>query len=289
MKIIFFGTPEYVVPILKGLYKKYQLAKSNDEIVAVVTQSPKASGRKGFIERSGVDNWAYKHHIDVIYDLNKIPEADLGVVAAYGKIIPKEVIGKFAHGILNVHPSLLPKYRGASPVQAAIAAGDTETGLTIIKMDEKMDHGPIVSRFKEEIKPDDTTESLRDRLFEMSVEFLIELLPNYLNGRIKPKEQDHDAATFTKIINKEDGFIELKDFKDAIEGKNADEINNFIRAMYPWPGAWTLLRLSATEGQAKRLKIINAHVKDGKLVPEKVQLEGKNEAPWKQFRQAYVI
>src|SRR3990172_4759611 len=114
MKIVFLGTPDYVLPILKALYKKY-------EIAAAVTQSPKPTGRKKFLTYSPVDTWAHQRKIPVIYDLDKVPKADLGVLAAYGKIIPPSVIQNLKSGILNIHPSLLPKYRGASPVQTAIA------------------------------------------------------------------------------------------------------------------------------------------------------------------------
>jgi methionyl-tRNA formyltransferase len=138
------------------LYKEYRTIKDKG-VIAVVTQPPKPAGRDKKIEYSAVDTWAYKKDIRILRDLDmrssdtgkNLPEADLGVVAAYGKIIPKEIISHFKFGILNIHPSLLPKYRGASPTQAAIAAGETTTGVTVIKMDENMDHGPVVSSLKE--------------------------------------------------------------------------------------------------------------------------------------------
>lgn len=284
MKIIFFGTPEYVVQILS------KLAKSH-EITAVVTQPPKPVGREQFKKYSPVDDWAHKRslaasggkrNIPIFFNFDKpFPEADLGVCAAYGKIIPQRVIGLFKFGILNIHPSLLPKYRGASPISTAIANGDTETGVTIIKMDEKMDHGPIVTFFKEEILPNDTTDSLRGRLFERAGDVLIQLIPAYISGKVKPKEQNEKEATFTKVLTREDGFINLKE-------KNLGEAERFLRAMTPWPGAWTLLRLSATEGQAsKRLKLLKAHLEKGKLILDEVQLEGKDPVSWKQFKEGY--
>jgi len=281
MKIIFFGTPEYVVPILAKLAKRH-------EIVAVVTQPPKPVGREQFKKYSPVDDWAYKRDIKILRDLDtkQFPDADLGVCAAYGKIIPQKVIGLFKFGILNIHPSLLPKYRGASPISEAIKNGDTESGVTIIKMDEKMDHGPIITFFKEEILPDDTTESLRERLFERSADVLIQLIPAYISGKVKPKEQNHNEATFTKVLTREDGFINLTLNREPLT------IYNFIRAMNPWPGAWTLLRLSTSlktsEGQArKRLKLLRAHLGEGKLLLDEVQLEGKDPVSWKQFKAGY--
>lgn len=259
MKIIFFGTPYYVVPILKKL-KKYH------EIVAVVTQSPKLAGRKQLKTYSAVDSFAHEKHIPIFYDFEKLPEAELGVCASFGNIIPQSVIKHFPLGILNIHPSLLPKYRGASPVSEAIKNGDTLTGVSIIKMDEKMDHGPIVTQFKEEIAKDDTTQSLRDRLFEKSADVLVELIEPYLKGKIKLKPQDEKAATFTKILTKEDGFIDLT------KSQSSEVTDNFIRAMYPWPGAWTYLP------NQKRIKLLPNNM---------VQLEGKNPVTLKQFEESF--
>lgn len=275
MKIIFFGTPESVVPVLAAIHKEFDRGIEKN-LVAVVTQGPKPVGRKQFLSYSPIDNWAHKHRIQIIRDLSsdELPEADLGILAAYGKIIPEKIINHFKYGILNIHPSLLPKFRGASPIQGAIAAGLKETGISVIKMDKEMDHGPIVSQFKEEIREDDTTETLTKRLFERSADFIVDLIPNYVSGKIKLKEQDHISATYTKILKKEDGFIKLSK-------KNPEEAYNFIRAMYPWPGAWTTL---TTE---KRLKILKAHLEDGKLVLDQVQLEGKNPVSWKEFKQGY--
>lgn len=269
MKIIFFGTPDYVLPVLKLLAKHH-------EIVAVVTQPPMPVGRDQFITYSPVDTWAHKRRIPVFCDFNRpLPEADMGILAAYGKIIPKKVIESFKCGILNIHPSLLPKYRGASPIQSAIAAGDTQTGATIIKLDEKMDHGPIITQFKEEITPNDTNESLCRRLFERSAEVLTQLIPAYVAKKITPKLQDETKATFTKILHKEDGFIDLKK-------KSPAEAERFVRAMYPWPGVWTYI-----EPEHKRLKILKVHLEEGKLILDEVQLEGKDPVTWKQFKEGY--
>ena len=274
MKTVFFGTPDYVLPILTALHKVYG-------VIGVVTQKPKEIGRKKFITRSPIDNWAYKHKVEVIYDLNKIPEADLGILAAYGEIIPEAVIKKLKFGILNVHPSLLPKWRGASPIQAANAPGQKQTGVTIIKLDGEIDHGPIVSQFTEDILDSDTTATLRQRLFERSADVLVALIKPYLDGKITPRPQNHQEATFTRQLKKESGFIDLTNTKP-------DEAERFIRAMQPWPGAWTLLRLSATEGQThKRLKIIKAHLETDQLVLDTVQLEGKNPVSYEEFKKGY--
>lgn len=286
MKIVFFGTPDYVLPILDSLYKVY--GKGKEGIILVVTQAPKPVGRNKIMTYSPVDKWAFEKKIPKTADLGDVTEADLGVVAAYGKIIPESVIKKFKYGILNVHPSLLPKYRGASPIQSAIAAGEAETGVTIIKMDTKIDHGPIVSRFKESIEPQDTNETLRTKLFERSAKFLIELIPSYITGVVKPKDQDESQATLTKVMAKEDGFINPEELARAINGKGAAKIHNLVRAMYPWPGAWTRVKIKK-DGmeQTLRLKMISSHLEGETLVPDEVQLEGKNPVKWQQFLDSY--
>jgi len=208
--------------------------------------------------------------------------ADAGVLASYGKILPAETLAIPKHGILNIHPSLLPKYRGPSPIQAAILAGDKQTGVTIIKIDEKVDHGPIVSQFTENIQADDTTDSLYRRLFTQGAEVLKTILPAYLEDQIKLRPQNHSQATYTKKLTRDDGKINWK--------KPADYNERFIRAMYPWPGAFTLLRprhRRGFAGQAKRLKILKAHLEKGKLILDQVQLEGKKPVTFKQFQEGY--
>ena len=309
MKIIFFGTPEYVIPVVDVLHKKYRLPNTKETgVVGVVTQPPSPAGRSNKLQHSPVDIWAWERKLTIVTELisTKLPKADLGIVAAYGKIIPENIIKHFPKGILNLHPSLLPTFRGASPVQAAIVTGTNPTGLTVIKMDKFLDHGSIVSSFKEDISSGDTTETLRQRLFEKSAQFLIDLIQGYLNGKIKLKEQDHKKATFTKTITREDGFIPPKYLRAVVDGKKVREkwqirfmpkynlqpttynIERFIRAMSLWPGAWTFLRFLRTEGYIqKRFKILKAHVKDNCLILDEVQLEGKKPVSFDEFVQGY--
>ena len=284
LKIVFFGTPDYVLPILTSLHKKFVTGPGKSPIVAVVTQSPKPTGRKQVITYSPVDKWAHEHKIPIHYSASELAvdsvKADVGILASYGEIIDKGVIDLFPHGILVIHPSLLPKYRGASPVLEAIMAGETVTGVTIFKMDKKVDHGPIVSQFREDIFPDDTTETLRARLFERSAEVLVELLTPYLQGKITPKVQDDRQASFTKIMTRKNGFIDLNK-------KSPEDAERFIRAMQPWPLAWTTVRISPTDRGVRRLKIHKAHLEGAKLVLDEVQLEGKERVSWKQFNEGY--
>jgi methionyl-tRNA formyltransferase len=285
VKIVFFGTPDYVMPILTSLHKKFVTGPGKSPIVAVVTQSPKPVGRKEIVTFSPVDKWAHEHGVPIHYSASQLAmdkvEADIGILASYGEIIRKDVMDLFPHGILVIHPSLLPKYRGASPIPEAIKSGDPITGVTIFKMDEKVDHGPIVSQFKEEILPTDDGETLRARLFARSAEVLVELMKPYLQNKITPKKQDESKATYTKLITREDGFIDLTRTVPV----NAER---FIRAMQPWPGAWTQVQFTINNSQfTKRLKIYKAHTDEGKLVLDEVQLEGKDKVEWKQFEEGY--
>lgn len=284
MKIVFFGTPDYVMPVLTAIHKEFVTGPGKSPISAVVTQRPRPVGRKQVLAYSPVDKWAHDHKIPMYYSasdlLEKPVDATLGILASYGEIIRKDVIDLFPQGILVIHPSLLPKYRGASPVPAAIANGDTVTGISIIKMDGKMDHGQIVCQSKENIETDDNSETLRARLFEKSAKVLIEMLDPYILGKIKLKKQNDEEASFTKLMTKQDGYID-------IDSRTPEETERFIRAMLPWPGTWTFIRLTKDDTEKQRIKLLKAHVDDGKLILDEVQLEGKDAVTWKQFMDGY--
>ncbi|MBP9759298.1 hypothetical protein KBD45_06395 [Candidatus Dojkabacteria bacterium] len=303
MRIIFFGTPDYVVPILDKLNKYH-------EIVAVVTQSPKPMGREKVITYSAVDSWAFKKKIPRNFDYVDLPEADMGVCASFGMIIPQVVLDLFPHGILNIHPSLLPQFRGSSPIQATLISGINPTGVSIIRMVDKLDAGPILTQFKEEVMPGDTNETLRARLFEKSADVLLEMIPAYIDGKITYKRQDEEKATFTTMIKKEDAFIPFEFIKNAMEinnnkdewkvgflknyslTPNAETINRFIKAMSFWPIAWTSVEITNNKQQiTKRLKIISSHTnpESGYLELDEVQLEGKKPTSWKLFKGSYGI
>ncbi len=175
------------------------------------------------------------------------PYFDLIITASYGKIIPKEMLDFPKYGALNVHPSLLPKYRGSSPVQYAILNGDKETGATIMLMDEKMDHGKILAQEKIRIEDRQTFLSLHNELAQISAELLVKTIPLWINNEIKPCPQDCAKATYAKIITKKDGKINWN--------KSAEEIECQIRAFSLWPGCWTILNI---DGEEKCLKIIDA-------------------------------
>ena len=313
MRIVFFGTPDYVLPILETVHRKFS-RHGVSPIAAVVTQPPRPSGRKQLKQFSAVDSWAFKKKLPIYHSaqeyLNSGTPADVGVLAAYGEIIPEFVINNFEFGILNVHPSLLPKWRGASPIQAALISGEKVTGATIIKLDQKVDHGPILSQFKEDVLDNDTTGILRERLFARSAEVLAQLLESYLKKKITPSEQAHAEATFTSQIKKGDAFIPPEYLDAAIRAQSLEvsweigfikdlslipsplSLDRFVRAMDPWPVSWTKIMLNGQRSMVKRLKIMKAHLEDlsinhQSLAIDLVQLEGKGPVSWKQFKEAY--
>jgi len=297
MKVVFFGTPDYVVPIAKILDEKF-------DVLAVVTQTPKKVGRKKILTPSPIEIWAKKNNIEVIYNLREIPDYDLGVLASFGRIVPNKVLTKPKHGIINIHPSDLPLWRGSSPVQATILSEEKMATVSIMLLDEKMDHGPILAKFEEKITSNDTTEVLRKRLFKISTDHLSTIIPMYVGGKITPTPQDHKKATYTKELKKDHAFIPPKYFSNALKGKttnekwnipflkdysiipNSENVEKFIRAANPWPIAWTKI-IQQKNKNPLRLKIIESHVEGKNLVPDIVQLEGKNPVSWKQFVSGY--
>lgn len=248
--ILFFGTSSFAVPSLERLASDPRF-----EILAVVTQPDRPVGRKAVMTEPPVKVAAKKLGLVVKqYDLIKSDEAfeelknisaDIGVVASYGQIIPARVLALPSHGMVNVHGSLLPKYRGASPIAAAIQNGDTETGVTFMVMDEQLDHGDTFGFIKTAIAKDETAGALHDRLALLAADALPDTLISFLEGSAQRVPQDHARATFTKILSREDGHINWNDSSEKIE--------RMIRAYHPWPECFTEL-------DGKRIKIHRAHI-----------------------------
>ncbi|MBI3761550.1 MAG: methionyl-tRNA formyltransferase, partial [Chloroflexi bacterium] len=223
------------------------------EIVGVVTQPDRPAGRGRRLAESAVKVTARELGLPIIQpETLRAPDAlaalrdwspEVIVVAAFGQILRKEVLDLPPFGCVNVHASLLPRHRGASPIPAAILAGDAETGVTVMKMDAGLDTGPILARRAEAIHPDDTTATLTVRLARLGAELLSETLPAYLARQITPQPQDDSQATYAKQLRKEDGQLNWS--------RPADELARRVRAFFPWPGAFTLW-----EGQP--LKILRA-------------------------------
>ncbi|QQG46398.1 MAG: methionyl-tRNA formyltransferase [Candidatus Niyogibacteria bacterium] len=299
MDFIFFGTSEFAIPILDALKNKGRLPK------LVVATPDRPAGRELKLKSSPVKMWAEKNGIPVIQPENlKNPDTlqkltdtkcRLVLVAAYGKIIPKEVLDLPEKGSLNVHPSLLPRYRGADPIRSAILAGDKKTGVTVMLMDEKMDHGPILTQKElEHLIFNAQYSILKSELAELGGKLLAETLPKWLAGEIKPKEQDHSKATYTKKITKEDGHINWSESAEIIERK--------IRALNPWPGTysfWNDKRIKILEAETPKMSCLGGSIKygevfkkdsgvavtckNGAILVKKLQLEGKKSQDAKNF------
>jgi methionyl-tRNA formyltransferase len=243
-RLVFMGTPDFAVPVLEALVGQYQ-------VVAVVTQPDRAAGRGQRAKFSPVKKTALAHDLPLLQPPSlRRPEAarelrelapDVIIVAAFGQILPPEVLAIPPHGCLNVHASLLPRYRGAAPIAAAILAGEEQTGVTIMLMDEGMDTGPILAQAECKIKPQDTTGSLSIMLAQQGADLLVETLPRWLEGQIVPQPQDDSLATYCQMITKKDGLIDWS--------LPATDLWLRVRAYDPWPGAYTYWR-------GKRLKIL---------------------------------
>lgn len=278
IKIVFFGTPEFGAVILQSLIG--QGSAGEYQIQLVITSPDKPSGRGNNLDSSSVRKVAEKFEVPVITpEKLRIKQADakvadpkivaqikklkpdVFVVASYGKILPPELLSIPKKGGLNVHGSLLPKYRGASPIQAAIAAGEKVTGVTIMLMNPEMDEGDLLGSAPIKIKEEDTFATLMPRMANVGADLLNKIIHLWVWGkRIKPTPQDHSQATYTKILTKEDGFINLE--------KPPKNLRALIRAFYPWPGVWA-------KYNDKVLKLLPDHM---------VQLESKAPTPLKQFK-----
>lgn len=232
-RVVFMGSPEFAVPSLRALVEaKY-------EVVLVVTQPDRPAGRGGKVQPPPVKVAAQSAGIPVfqpetmrdesVHQRLRDARADLHVVAAYGRILPQAVLDIPRRGTLNVHASLLPKWRGPSPIVAAIRAGDQETGVSIMELVRKMDAGPVLSRLVVPIGPADTAGTLEPRLAEAGAGELVRVLPSWLDGSITPEPQDEALATYCHIISKQDGRLRRE--MTAIEAECA------VRAYNPWPGA----------------------------------------------------
>ena len=290
-KIVFFGTPGFVVPILKTLEENFNL-------VGVVTAPDRKVGRKQILTPSPVKlaSQGLTLQPDEIFTPEKLDQQitsqllavkpDLFIVAAYGKIIPKEILNLSKFGGLNIHPSLLPKYRGPSPIQFAILNGEKVSGITIIKMDEKMDHGPVVFTKKIRLSKQDTFETLSKKMFTAAANILIKIIPDFVRGKTKPVVQDDAIATYCHIVKKEDGYFDIS------QPPTPNQLDKKVRAYFPWPGVWTKWSLSChpfgSEPQGRRPERLAKDLKIVKFYPGgTVQMEGKNKVKLEDFLNGY--
>lgn len=266
MNIVFFGSSSYVIPII-------EILKKNFELKLVLTTERSGGAVPSFCKQNKIEFLSVSSLKDQnTQHLILSAKAPVAVLADFGLIIPKNILNTFSKGIINLHPSLLPKYRGPTPVQTAILNGDKITGISIMKLDEQIDHGPLLAQEKEEILDTDTAESLYKRLFAKGANLLPIILNKYLGGSLNPIPQNDKNATFTKSLTRQHGHIEISKIKDQ---KSKLELERKIKAYFPWPGTWTQLRI-----KDKLLRI--------KLLPEnKLQVEGKKPVSYKDFLNGY--
>jgi methionyl-tRNA formyltransferase len=291
-KIIFVGTPEYSVPTLEALIKDERF-----NVAAVITAPDAPVGRKQILTPPPVKVAAEKYGLPILQPVSlkatfrnvafreiKKLNPDVIITIAYGQIIPPEILNLPRFGCLNLHASLLPKYRGASPIQAAIAAGDGITGITLMKMDAGLDTGPIIAQDTLTIANNETGESLHDKLAILSAKTLIKYLPDYLTGELKPNFQNNALATYAPKLTRQSGKINWN--------KPAEEIERLACAYYPWPGTWSkweekTLKIISVDSkilEINKYKIGEIFLRDGKMAVQcgkdallinKLQLAGK--------------
>lgn len=251
MKLVFMGTPEFAAGALEALLQ------AGHEVVCVVTQPDRPKGRSGEPQFSPVKECALKYGIEVFQPV-KIKEeeavkrlksypAEAYVVAAFGQILSREILKLPPYGCFNIHASLLPKYRGAAPIQRAIIDGETVSGVTIMKMDEGLDTGDMLARAEVVIAPEDTADTLHDKLSAAGARLIVETLPLIEQGRLTPEKQDDSRSTYAKMLTKEMGRIDWT--------RPAEETERLVRGLNSWPSAYTGIN-------GKMLKIWRADVKN---------------------------
>ena len=293
VRIVFMGSPEFAVPSLEALTKYYQLA-------GVVSQPDRPAGRGGILKPPAVKEAALRLHLPIIQpEKLRQPEAmeqlrawapDLIVVAAFGQILRTEVLDLPKFGCINVHGSLLPRWRGAAPIQASILAGDQETGITIMKMDPGVDTGPLLNQRSIPISAEETASTLFEKLAPIGASLLAETLPRYLFEELQPRVQPANGITYAPMLKKESGRLDFNQPAVVLERQ--------VRAYDPWPGTWfewnevTLkvlrARVSAQKSPGAGKKLIAdglpaVGTADGILILEEIQPAGKKPMPGKAF------
>jgi methionyl-tRNA formyltransferase len=284
---IFFGSDDFSIEVLKVLIE------NNIRPSFVITQPDRPKGRNLQLTPPPIKTFCIENNIEVLQP-EKLSDIEFGIclsraqssedlgfeyfiVASYGKIISKEILDLPKLGTLNVHPSLLPKYRGASPIETTILNNDKKTGVTIMLMDEKMDHGPIIKQKKVSFEDWPNKNEVYKKMANLGGQMLVEIIPDFLNENINKTEQNHNEATFTKLIKKEDGEILDTD-------SDQQKWLKFI-AYTPWPGTFYFINKN---NQTLRIKITDAVFENNNFIIKKVIPEGKNEMDYKSFKNGYI-
>ncbi len=289
MRIVFVGSPEFAIPSLTSLHNHFQ-------VVGVITQPDRPAGRGRNKRPSAVKTFALQNDLALIqprmirdedaHSQIELWNPDVVVVAAYGQIIPSSLLNIPLHGFVNLHASLLPRWRGAAPVQAAILHGDTTTGITIMQMDPGMDTGPILAQSKVAIDEEETAGELLSRLSHLGAQLIVDTLPSYLAGDIKATTQNHHEATSAPLIKKEDGMF--------TPDQSAEYVARQVRAFEPWPGSYfhwdsKIVRVRkahailTAEDSIGRIIQVNDKpaicMREGVLVLDELQISGKKAMP----------
>lgn len=332
--LAYFGTPEFSARFLQKFLDDKEIPVA---VTLVVTQPDKKVGRKQILTPSPVKQVAEEANIPVYESAARaggrtqphqtLSHADLALVYAYGKLIPKDLLKAPKHGFWNIHPSLLPKYRGPSPTAYPLMLGKKKTGVSLMKMDEKMDHGPILAQEKFDIPPGMKRPELENALTELGYALFKKQISTAIN-QLQPIQQNHQHATYTRLLKKDHGYVRLSTLKKALRNNPLKEselpflirdyhrqnslnewmvdlqqsarlVHNYFRGLYPWPGAWTRVSLpqppglrneaGKPRGLTKRLKLTDLSLTDNKLIINRVQLEGKKEVDFETFSKAYAV
>ena len=310
LNIAYFGTPLFSAFFLEKMLCKKKLPIN---ITFISTQKDKPAGRKMEITKSPVKKIAEKYGIDVyhnIFNNNQclLKDIDIALLYAYGEIVPEKALNIPKYGFWNIHPSLLPKYKGPSPIAYPLIMGDKKTGVTLIRLDKELDHGDIISQKEIKILPQDKKQDMQIKLSSLAFNMFCDVvykITNLKDFKLKTIKQDHNGATYTKYLKRSHGFISFNTLKKALKNERLGKedlpeiyknlksdlrssskiIYDFFRGMHPWPGIWTTIKINNID---KRLKIIDMDYVDNKLCINKVQLEGKKSVDFKIFKKAYL-
>jgi methionyl-tRNA formyltransferase len=302
MKVLFMGTPDFAVSSLEAIIG------AGHDLVGVVTQPDKVKGRGGKISFPAIKEAALAHNLTV-YQPSRVRDSEfieiirdldpeVIVVAAFGQLLPKELLDMPLYGCINVHASLLPKYRGAAPIQAAIINGEKESGITIMHMDVKLDTGDMILQESIPLAEDETGGSLHDKLASLGARLIVEALDKLKEGTAKRIPQDESQATYVKMLDKKTGYIDF--------AKPAIDIERMIRGLNPWPSAYTKLKGKTLKIWRAEVIEYNSNARPGELVEltkdyfvvmtgkdaliiKELQLEGKKRMPCDAFLRGYPI
>lgn len=318
MNIAYFGSPEISADLLRLL-----LPIGDHKIALIVTQPDKAVGKRLTVTSTPVKQLAIAHNIEIfdkpltktneqiLIHAIKAKDIHLAILFAYGEILSQELLDCMRYGIWNVHPSLLPKYRGPSPTAFPLIMGDRATGTTLMQMNEFLDKGDIIYQNEIPIYSKDNRSTIEQKVIPIAGQQVIRALEKVNEHRLETKQQDESSATYTRLLKKNDGFISLELLVKALKGESitfeqlpaiiqryyqknnlttstfyrADiTVYNLYRGLFPWPGVWTEIKVTTS---SKRVKLIEMKLDNGQLQLEKVQLEGKRPVDFPTFNRAY--